>query len=253
MNTTEQNPRTYGDLVTIVVDEQNDFFPGGALGVTDGDKVVDPTNALTEFTHDNGGMVVFTRDKHPQETKHFAVNNGGEGWPVHCVQFDGMDQRAQGTEGAALHQDLVVRNFDAVASKGTSLEDDGYSGMEAVIEQGQSVLGTLVHDLPAAEQTVERAVTRMVDVNRELGARTLILVCGLATDYCVKATVLDALHATDRTWADVVVIEDAIRAVNLAYEDGAKAMAEMKADGALFAQSFDVIEGGILINRRGEQ
>lgn len=251
MKEIQTTPQMYGEVITVVVDEQNDFFPGGALGVTDGGAIIDPTNTMTEWTRANGGQVIFTRDKHELETAHFNTNGGP--WPEHCVRYEDMDIRPQSTEGAGLHPDLVIHEMDAIASKGMSNEDDGYSGMEAQIEPGMSIVTDVVHDLPASEAAVETAITRMVRINRELGKRTLVAVMGLATDYCVKATVLDALDATDREWVDVVVVEDAIRAVNLAYDDGEKAMEEMKANGALFMQSYDIIEGGIIIDRRGEQ
>ncbi|NCU37734.1 isochorismatase family protein [Candidatus Saccharibacteria bacterium] len=251
MKHTLNNPRNYGDVITIVVDEQNDFCPGGSLAVTDGDRIVPPTNAITDWTRKNGGSVVFTRDKHNPETAHF-ISNGGP-WPPHCVRYDDMEVRPQGTEGAALRTDLDIREGDAIASKGMSNLDDGYSGMEAQLEPRASILNDIVHDLAVDDATVEAALLRTVRVNQELGARTLTIVMGLATDYCVRATVLDALRVTDRKWVDVVAVEDAMRAVDLAYGDGEKAIAEMKAQGAVFMQTYDVIEGGIIVDRRGER
>ncbi len=248
---TIEAPAVYGEVITVVVDEENDFFPGGALGVAGGEEIIDPTNNMTEWTRENGGQVILTRDKHELETVHFNTNGGP--WPVHCVRYDDMDIRPQGAEGAALHPDLTIHAMDTIASKGMSNLDDGYSGMEAQIEPGESIVTDVVNNLPPAEATVEAAITRMVRINRELGKRTLVLVLGLATDYCIKETVLGALNATDREWVDVVVIEDAVRAVNLAYDDGDKAMAEMKAHGAQFMESYTVIEGGIIIDRRGER
>ncbi|MCH8556282.1 MAG: nicotinamidase [Balneolia bacterium] len=96
----------------IVVDVQNDFCPGGALGVKDGNKIVPIINGLTqEFD-----LVVASRDWHPEETVHF------DNWPVHCVQ---------GTEGAEFHPELSTRKFDKVFDKGTGNKDDGYSAFEA--------------------------------------------------------------------------------------------------------------------------
>lgn len=99
----------------IVVDVQNDFCPGGALGVKDGNKIVPIINGLTqEFD-----LVVASRDWHPEETVHFDI------WPVHCVR---------GTEGAEFHPELSTRKFDKVFDKGTGNKDDGYSAFEATSE-----------------------------------------------------------------------------------------------------------------------
>lgn len=151
---------------------------------------------------------------------------------MHCVAETG---------GAAFPAALDIRPGDIIASKGQSLVDDGYSGLEAsFVADGQIV-------------SVEELLKKRSQTQRELGNRSLVLVMGLATDYCVKATVLDALAAIDRDWVDVVAVEDAMRAVNLALDDGAKAIDEMKQAGAEFAQSFEIIEGGILIDKGGER
>lgn len=240
MNTIEL-PRTYGEVVEINVDVQNDFaLPTGALSVRDGEAVIEPLNATSEFVRENDGFVIDTGDQHDPRTTHFDTNGGP--WPVHCVK-----NRA----GAALHDNLEIKPNDSIAHKGLSLTDDGYSGFEAVIQGGKTE--SIVAELPHPEQTVEVAIRRIVEVNKDLGKRTALLIGGLATDYCVKATVIDALRTTERDWADVIVIEDAIRAVNIAYDDGEKAIAEMKANGAIFMNSYDIIEGTILVDRRGER
>jgi len=238
---TIEAPRTYGEIVAINVDVQNDFaLPTGALSVNDGEAVIAPLNATSDFVRDNGGFVIDTGDQHDPRTKHFNTNGGP--WPVHCVK-----NRA----GAAIHDGLEIKPHDSIAHKGLSLTDDGYSGFEAIIQDGRAK--NLVADLPEVEQTVEVALMRIVEVNKDFNKRTAVLIGGLATDYCVKATVLDALKTTSREWADIIVIEDAMRAVNIAYDDGDKAIAEMKANGAIFMQSYDIIEGSILVDRRGER
>lgn len=240
MNTI-QLPRTYGEVVQINVDVQNDFaLPTGALSVKHGEEVIAPLNQTSDFVRENNGFVIDTGDEHDMRTTHFAINGGP--WPVHCVK-----NRA----GAAIHDDLEIKPNDSMAHKGLSLTDDGYSGFEAIIQDGKAK--NLVSDLPYEQQTVEVALTRIAEVNKDLNKRTAILIGGLATDYCVKATVLDALRVTDREWVDVIAIEDAMRAVNIAYDDGDNAIAEMKAQGALFMNSYDIIEGNILVDRRGER
>ncbi|MDO4773535.1 MAG: isochorismatase family protein [Candidatus Saccharibacteria bacterium] len=218
--------------ITIVVDEQNDFFPGGALGVAGGEEIIAPTNAVTEWTRRHDGQVIFTRDKHNPETKHFNTNGGP--WPVHCVAYPDILARPQGAEGAALHPEMVIAPEDMIASKGMSNEDDGYSGAEAVIEtngEGQVV------DAQAVTEYVQAAEAR----HRNIGKRTLLIVMGLATDYCVKATVLDLLEATDKEWAQIYVLTDAIRAVNLAYGDGEEAIRTMQEAGAVMTTSQELM------------
>jgi nicotinamidase/pyrazinamidase len=240
MNTFPQ-PRNCGEVVAINVDVQNDFaLPTGALAVEGGEAVIAPLNVTSEFVRRHDGFVIDTSDQHDPRTAHFAINGGP--WPIHCIK-----NRA----GAAIHNDLEILPNDSMAHKGLSLVDDGYSGLEALIQDGKAK--NLVAELPADQQTVEAALVRIAEVNKDLGKRTAILIGGLATDYCVKATVLDTLRATDRAWVDVIAIEDAMRAVNLAYDDGANAIAAMKAEGAIFMQSYDIIEGGILVDRRGER
>lgn len=225
--------RDYGTPIAIVVDEQNDFFPGGALGVAGGDDIITPTNAVTEWTRGQGGQVIFTRDKHNPETRHFDTNGGP--WPVHCVTYPDVLTRPQGAEGAALHSDLTLAPTDLIASKGMSNEDDGYSGAEAIIETAGD--GQL-----AAPQAVEAYIQEAVERNQKIGKRTLLIVMGLATDYCVKATVLDLAGATDHEWAQIYVLSDAMRAVNLAYGDGDRAIAAMQQAGAIITTSDELMK-----------
>ena len=173
----------------IVVDVQNDFCPGGSLAVAHGDEVVAPLNKLIKEFLDRGEPVFKTRDWHPAKTKHFAAYGGV--WPVHCVQ---------NTRGAEFHPDLIDDPRINIISKGIDESADGYSGFD----------GTQLAQL-LREQDVEE-----------------VWVGGLATDYCVKHTVLDALHEGFR----VKALADAMRAVNVNPADGARAIAEMREAGA---------------------
>lgn len=178
----------------LVVDVQNDFCAGGALAVPQGDRVIDPINRLLAACAAAHTAVFASRDWHPIGSSHF-VGRGGR-WPVHCVAD---------TPGAAFHPQLRLPNATAVVSKGQALDSDGYSAFD----------GTL----PAGE-TLEAALNE-----RNVGHVT---VCGLATDYCVRASVLDA-----RTRGfGVSVVREAIAAVNLQPGDETEALDEMRAAGA---------------------
>lgn len=178
----------------IVVDVQNDFCPGGSLAVPGGDAVVPVLNRYVERAQSAGLPIIASRDWHPAETAHFAAFGGT--WPVHCVQD---------TPGAAFHPDLRLPPETLIASKGMSARDEGYSALEGVLPDGRSVLDKLR----------ERGVTR-------------VHAGGLATDYCVRATVLGALAAG----FEVFLLRDASRAVDVAPGDGDRAIAEMHAAGA---------------------
>ena len=180
----------------VVVDVQNDFCPGGALGVPGGDEIVPVCNRYIDLFRKGGGRVFLSRDWHPAETTHFKAYGGV--WPPHCVQ---------GTSGAAFHADLAAPPDAVVVSKGMDPREDAYSAFQARDGRG-TPFATLI---------------------RKLGVRRLY-VAGLATDYCVKATTLDAL----REGFEVVVLADAIRAVDLASGDGERAVAEMHQAGARF-------------------
>lgn len=178
----------------IVVDVQNDFCPGGSLAVPEGDAVVPVLNQYLERASAAGIPIVASRDWHPQETAHFAAFGGT--WPVHCVQE---------TPGAAFHTGLRLPPETLIASKGMSARDEGYSALEGLLPDGRNVLDALR----------KRGVTR-------------IYAGGLATDYCVRATVLGALAAGFETF----LLEDASRAVDVTPGDGERAIAEMLAAGA---------------------
>jgi nicotinamidase/pyrazinamidase len=178
----------------VVVDVQNDFCPGGALAVPDGDRVVPVLNRYAQRFADRGAPVFASRDWHPARTTHFKAYGGV--WPPHCVQD---------TPGAALHSGLRLPAGATVVSKGTGADEDAYSCWQARAADGT--------DLPTL--LARRGIRR-------------VFVGGLATDYCVKATALDARRAG----LEVVVLEDAVRAVDVSAGDGDRALAEMAAAGA---------------------
>lgn len=173
----------------IVVDVQNDFCPGGALPVNNGDKVVEPINRLTRQFESEGLPIVFTRDWHPVNHSSFKGNGGI--WPSHCVV---------GTKGAAFHPQLYFPSFAFLVSKATEPDMEAYSGF-----QGTGLASWL----------------RQLEVDE-------VIVAGLATDYCIKNTVLDALKLGFK----VLVAADAISAVDVNPGDGEKAIQEMLQNGA---------------------
>lgn len=178
----------------IVVDVQNDFCPGGELPVPEGDAVVPVLNQYLAHAAAAGMPIFASRDWHPAKTVHFAAFGGP--WPRHCIQ---------GTLGAEFHRDLRLPHGTLIGSKGTSTVDDGYSALEAWLPDGRG----------------------MLDALRSLGIKRL-RVGGLATDYCVRATVLDGL----RNSFEVFVLEDASRPVDVVEGDGERAMREMREAGA---------------------
>ena len=183
----------------VVVDVQNDFCPGGALAVPAGDAIIPRVNRTAALFTRRGLPVIFTRDWHPRQTKHFKEFGGA--WPAHCIQ---------GTKGARFHPDLEVPKGALVLSKGMDPEVDSYSGFQAFTENGRDFESML----------------------RELAVDELF-VCGLATDYCVRATALDGL----RRGFNVRILRDAIRGVDAKAGDSEIAMKEMRAHGAQFKQT----------------
>jgi nicotinamidase/pyrazinamidase len=174
----------------IIVDFQNDFTPGGALAVREGDQIAGRIDALARSG--DYDLVVATRDWHPGDHGSF-VGQGGP-WPEHCVQ---------GTEGAELHPDLDRTLVDVIVDKGHDRATEGYSAFEATGLEG------LLH---------ERGIDR-------------VTVVGLATDYCVKNTALDAL----RHGFGVTVDTTAVRAVDVELGDGERALEEIRAAGGAIA------------------
>lgn len=172
----------------IVVDVQNDFCPGGALAVPHGDEVVAPLNRLIEEFLARGELVIKSRDWHPPQTKHFAAYGGT--WPVHCVQ---------GTHGAEFHPQLINDARIVIVSKGMG-DEDNYSAFDG---------------------------TNLAQILREHGVEE-VWVGGLATDYCVKQTALDAL----REGFKVKAVTEAMRAVDVRPGDGTLSIEEMRQAGA---------------------
>jgi nicotinamidase/pyrazinamidase len=189
----------------LIVDFQNDFVPGGALPVPEGDRIAEPLGRLL----DAFPLVVATRDWHPRDHGSFRGVEvdpdrwrGADPpsvWPVHCVQ---------GTAGAELHPALDRSKIDLVVDKGQDPWSQGYSAFQD---------------------------TRLAEILRGRGVDRLY-VGGLATNYCVKNSVLDA---RERGF-DVIVIEDAIRGVDIEPGDSQRAIEAMKEAGAVFAGAHEV-------------
>jgi nicotinamidase/pyrazinamidase len=174
----------------IIVDFQNDFTPGGALAVREGDTIADRIDARARSG--DYDVVVATRDWHPPDHASFAAQGGP--WPPHCVQ---------GTPGAELHPALDRALIDAVVDTGYERDLEGYSGFE----------GTNLADL-LRERQVDH-----------------VTVVGLATDYCVKNTALDAL----RQGFGVTVDSTAVKPVDVEVGDGERALEEVRAAGGSVA------------------
>ena len=182
----------------LVVDVQNDFAdPSGSLYVAGGEQIVPIVNAEVERAREAGAQVVYTQDWHPEHTPHFQRDGGI--WPVHCVED---------THGAEFHKDLLVADSQVVR-KGHDGRD-GYSGFSVRDPLSGERGDTLLHEMLEANG-IERLV-----------------ICGLATDYCVVETVLDARMLG----YPVEVLTDAVRAVELQPGDGATALARMREAGA---------------------
>ena len=180
----------------LVVDVQNDFAdPNGSLYVAEGERVVPIANREIERARAAGALVVYTQDWHPESTPHFEKDGGV--WPVHCVM---------GTWGAEFHPDLVVEG--EIVHKG-STGNDGYSGF------------TERHPTTAQE-----VATPLADVLRARGIRRVV-VTGLATDYCVKETAVDAIELGFET----TVLAEGIRGVNLQEGDDRQAIETVRNAG----------------------
>ena len=174
----------------IIVDFQNDFTPGGALAVAEGDRIAGRLNELAADPRFE--LVIATRDWHPGD--HGSFEERGGPWPVHCVQD---------TEGAQLHPSLQQRDVDVVIDKGQDPGTEGYSGFDG---------------------------TQLEQLLRGRGIDKLTVV-GLATDYCVKHTALDARRAG----FEVVVDPEAVRGVEVHDGDSERALDELRAAGATVA------------------
>ena len=182
----------------IIVDMQKDFMPDGVLPVPDGDKIVPVLNEYIKFFNSKGNPVYFTRDWHPEN--HISFKGFGGIWPPHCIQE---------TEGANFVDNLLIpQDNKFIISKGTSKDFDAYSGFQ----------GTILDSL-----LKERGIKR-------------VFIGGVATDYCVKNTVLGALNLGYQTF----VLNDGIKGVNLNKGDVEKAIEEMINKGAVFIDLKDL-------------
>jgi nicotinamidase/pyrazinamidase len=179
----------------LLVDPQNDFCPGGSLPVADGDRVMPVLSAWAAAADRQGIPIFISRDWHPRRTTHFKEFGGV--WPPHCVI---------GTHGAKFHPDLQLPAGARVVSKGMGDNEDAYSAFQARDDSGK-LLATLLENS---------------------GVRHLFI-GGLATDYCVKSSALDGLA----NGFGVTLVPDGMRPVNLQPSDGDRALAEMRAAGAI--------------------
>jgi nicotinamidase/pyrazinamidase len=196
VTTQSLDPGYDGTTALLLIDVQNDFAdPGGALAVAGGDAIIPFLNRQVGAARRSGALVAYTQDWHPASTPHFARDGGI--WPVHCV----MD-----TWGAELHPNLLV---DGPRVRKGSAGEDGYSGF-STRDPG----------------TGRESPTELDGLLRGAGIERVVI-AGLATDYCVKATALDAI----RLGYPTRILADGIRPVDLAPGDGVRALAEMEAAG----------------------
>ena len=194
-------PEDAAGTTILVVDVQRDFCPGGALAVPDGDRVVPVLNQVLHASHARRLTVYASRDWHPPGSSHFLP---GGAWPVHCVA---------GSPGARFHPDLRLPGGTLIVSKGIDADSDGYSAFEGCLDDGTML----------ADDLRRRGVTHLV-------------IGGLATDYCVRHSVLDAIRKGLR----VTLVTDAIAAVQLTPGDGERALAEMHTAGAELRRSTEL-------------
>lgn len=204
----------------IVVDIQKDFLPGGSLAVSSGHEVIPGTNQMIHLKRKFFDLVVATQDWHPKNHQSFASQHPGRHpgeqiellglpqvlWPDHCIQ---------NSQGAALSSALDFKNFDFIVQKGTDIDIDSYSGF---FDNGR------------------RKATPMADYLKNQEIRD-VYILGLATDYCVQFTALDAVSLGFRTY----LIEDCCRGVNLHPDDSKKSVNRMKEAGIQIIYSSELI------------
>jgi nicotinamidase/pyrazinamidase len=186
----------------LVVDVQNDFCPGGALGVREGDKIVSAINKYIELFSKKGLPVFATRDWHPKKTSHFKEFGGV--WPTHCIQ---------NTKGAEFHPGLRLPKEVILIYKGMDPAKDSYSAFQAEDQNG----------------------TGLPELLKVSGVEE-IYIAGLATDYCVRFTTADAIKSGFK----VKVLADAIKGVNLKPGDSEEAIEEMVKNGATMITLKDI-------------
>jgi nicotinamidase/pyrazinamidase len=191
-------------VALIIVDVQNDFAdPKGSLSVTGALDAIPVINAQLALARGHGALVVLTQDWHPERTPHFKRDGGP--WPVHCVA---------GTWGADLHPQLDAPEGTPIVRKGSNGED-GYSAFTMRDPQTGQDVPTMLQPLLQTAGVLD------------------VVVAGLATDYCVKATALDAVRLGYRT----TVLLDGVAAVNVAEGDGQRALDEMASAGVVLGSS----------------
>jgi nicotinamidase/pyrazinamidase len=188
----------------LIVDLQNDFCPGGALAVPDGDTIVPVANRAIALFTAQGLPVIASRDWHPGITSHFKAFGGI--WPRHCIQ---------GTHGAGFHPELRLPQSAIIISKGSDPDRDDYSAFQARDHQGR----------PLAE------------ILESLEVRS-IHICGLATDYCVRETALDGIRRS----IAVTLLIDGVKGVDLTPGDSERALAEMRSIGVEFVKVAELVE-----------
>lgn len=181
----------------IVVDMQRDFMPGGTLPVPEADTIIPTINEYIQIFKNRGGTIVATRDWHP--TNHISFTTRGGPWPPHCIQ---------GTSGAEFHPDLTLPENTIIVSKATEPDKEAYSGFDG---------------------------TNLNDVLRERGVNR-IFVCGVATNYCVKATAIDGV----KLGYTVIVLLDAIRGIDIPPGSVDRALNEMLDMGIILATQHDI-------------
>jgi len=206
----------------LIIDVQNDFCPGGALAVNDGDIVVAPLNALSAAFAEKGGRVAATQDWHTEDHISFASSHSGKNpgdvidtplvkgqalWPCHCVQ---------GTDGALFHPSLDLKPVSAIFRKGYNRDIDSYS---------------------AFFENDKKTKTGLDGYLRSLGIETVIM-GGLATDYCVFYSAMDCRKLGINT----IIIGDAVRGVGIPEGSVKKAISDMKSQGISFCTSKELID-----------
>lgn len=199
----------------LLIDLQNDFLDGGALAVSDANAIIPVAQELIK----RFDLVVATQDWHPENHESFAVQHEGHDlfevidlhglpqclWPVHCVQ---------GSQGAAFSADIDLTQIDKIVQKGTDLSIDSYSGFADNGHRKETVLHQFLQ-------------SKNVDT---------LYIMGLATDYCVKFTVLDALAKEYK----VFLVVDGCRGVNQSPNDSEDAIRELEQAGAILTVSVDI-------------
>jgi len=193
----------------LVVDIQNDFCPGGALGISGGNKIIPVVNKYIKIFSKNKLPIFLSRDWHPKKTLHFKKFGGV--WPMHCVQ---------NTKGAAFHPKLKIPKEAIIISKGTNPKENSYSTFQAQDANGQSLVNLL----------------KIFGVEE-------IYIAGLATDYCVKYSAIDALKSGFK----VKILKDAIQGVNIKPADSKEALSQITAMGAKEISLATLKQRGVIL------